>query len=78
VDAIDLVSQGKLKRYFRAKRKLNAPGLISHITQRSAGREPLFIEDEDYLNRGLRLTFSPQVKPHYDLADLSRLNPQRI
>ena len=49
MDAIDLVSQGKLKRYFRAKRKLNAPGLISHITQRSAGREPLFIEDDDYL-----------------------------
>jgi len=26
----------------------------------------------------LRLTFGPQVTPHYDLADLSRLNPQRI
>jgi len=48
VDAIDLISQGRLKRYFRAKRKLNAPGLISHITQRSAGREPMFIEDDDY------------------------------
>lgn len=49
MDVLDLISQGKLKRYFRAKRKLNAPGLISHITQRSAGREPMFIEDDDYL-----------------------------
>ena len=49
MDALDLISQGKLKRYFRAKRKLNAPGLISHITQRSAGREPMFIEDDEYL-----------------------------
>ncbi len=48
-DALDLISQGKLKRYFRTKRKLNTPGLISHITQRAAGREPFFIEDDDYL-----------------------------
>ena len=50
MDAIDLVSDGKLKRLFRAKRKLNAPGLISHLTQRSAGKEPMFIEDDDYLH----------------------------
>lgn len=37
------------KRVFRSKRKLNTPGLISHITQRAAGREPMFIEDDDYL-----------------------------
>lgn len=37
------------RRCFRSKRKLNNPGLISHITQRSAGREPMFIEDDDYL-----------------------------
>lgn len=49
MDVLDLISEGKLKRYFRAKRKLNAPGLISHITQRSAGREPMFIEDDEYL-----------------------------
>ena len=50
MDAVDLVSDGKLKRLFRAKRKLNAPGLISHLTQRSAGKEPMFIEDDDYLH----------------------------
>ncbi len=36
-------------RVFRARQKLNQPGLISHITQRAAGSEPLFLEDEDYL-----------------------------
>lgn len=50
MDALNYVSGGKLKRYFRATRKLNAAGLISHITQRSAGREPMFIEDDDYLH----------------------------
>jgi len=47
--ALDLISQGRLKRLFRAKHKLNAAGLISHLTQRSAGREPMFVEDDDYL-----------------------------
>lgn len=50
MDALDYMSEGKLKRFFRATRKLNAPGLISHITQRSAGREPMFVEDDDYLH----------------------------
>jgi len=49
MDVYDQIAQGRLKRYFRATRKLNGPGLISHITQRSAGREPMFIEDDDYL-----------------------------
>jgi len=46
---IDISEYGKLKRYFRAKRKLNLPDFISHITQRAAGREPLFLEEDDYL-----------------------------
>ena len=46
---IDVIPHGEIKRYFRATRKLNAPDFISHITQRAAGREPLFIEDDDYL-----------------------------
>ena len=41
--------RGSRKRIFRAKRKLNVAGLISHITQRAAGKEPLFLEDSDYL-----------------------------
>lgn len=45
---IDRIAQGNIRRYFRAKKKLNTPGLVSHITQRSAGRSPMFIEDDDY------------------------------
>ena len=42
-------SDQKITRVFRAKRKLKVPGLVSHITQRAAGKEPLFLEDPDYL-----------------------------
>jgi putative transposase len=49
MDALDLIKEGKIKRYFRATRKLNHPNLISHITQRAAGKEPLFLEKTDYL-----------------------------
>ena len=38
-----------ISRVFRAKKKLNVPGLVSHITQRAAGKEPLFLEDIDRL-----------------------------
>ena len=44
-----ILTQGKQGRYFRATRKLKYPELVSHITQRAAGREPLFIENNDYL-----------------------------
>lgn len=37
------------QRVFRAKHKICNSGYISHITQRAAGREPLFLEDGDYL-----------------------------
>jgi len=50
VDPLDLIQQGKIKRHFRATRKLTTPKLVSHITQRAAGKEPLFIEDNDYLS----------------------------
>ncbi len=49
MDPVDLIRQGKVKRFFRATRKLNAPNLVSHITQRAAGKEPLFLEKDDYL-----------------------------
>jgi putative transposase len=49
MDPYDLIRQGKIKRYFRAKRKLNVPQVVFHITQRAAGKEPLFIEDSDYI-----------------------------
>ncbi|HDM77209.1 MAG TPA: HTH domain-containing protein [Deltaproteobacteria bacterium] len=49
MDIIELIDSGKIKRFFRSRRKLNTPGLIYHITQRAAGKEPLFIEDDDYM-----------------------------
>ncbi len=49
MDPIELIKQGKIKRFFRATRKLNTPNLVYHITQRAAGSEPLFLEDNDYL-----------------------------
>jgi putative transposase len=49
MDLDELIRQGKVKRIFRAKRKLTLPNLVSHITQRAAGKDPLFIEDSDYL-----------------------------
>ena len=50
MDPVQLIREGKVKRYFRATRKLNVPGLVSHITQRAAGKEPLFVEEADYLD----------------------------
>jgi len=48
MDQDALIQQGKIKRIFRAKRKLTVPDIVSHITQRAAGKEPLFLEDGDY------------------------------
>jgi REP element-mobilizing transposase RayT len=45
----ELIRQGKLKRIFRAKQKLTVPDIVSHITQRAAGKDPLFLEETDYL-----------------------------
>lgn len=47
---MDVIEKVNIKRFFRATRKLTVPGLVSHITQRAAGKEPLFIEDDDYLH----------------------------
>lgn len=49
MDYDELIRQGKVKRIFRAKRKLTVPKIVSHVTQRAAGKEPLFLEDDDYL-----------------------------
>jgi putative transposase len=49
MDPIELIKTGRIKRYFRATKKLNVPRLVFHITQRAAGKEPLFVEDSDYL-----------------------------
>lgn len=49
MDPVELINQGKIKRFFRATRKLTSPRLVSHLTQRAAGKEPLFVEESDYL-----------------------------
>jgi putative transposase len=49
MDIYKLIEEGKIKRFLRARNKLNFPGLVSHITQHASGRDPLFIEDGDYL-----------------------------
>ena len=59
-----LKAHGK-KRIFRAKRKFTQAGVISHITQRAAGCEPLFLEDEDYLTM---LGLLKEVSKKFDLT----------
>lgn len=49
MDAFEAIDIGNKQRVFRAKYKLNQAGVISHITQRAAGKEPLFLENEDYV-----------------------------
>ena len=49
MDSVELIQPEKIKRIFRATRKLTTPRLVSHLTQRAAGKEPLFVEDSDYL-----------------------------
>jgi putative transposase len=49
VDYDELIRKGKAKRVFRAKRKITLPNVVSHVTQRAAGKESLFLEDRDYL-----------------------------
>jgi putative transposase len=48
-DIIDLIEQGKVKRYFRARNKYCFEGAVSHITQHVSGTELLFLEETDYL-----------------------------
>jgi putative transposase len=49
MDFDELIESGKARRVFRAKRKVTVPNVVSHVTQRAAGKEPLFLEDKDYL-----------------------------
>ena len=64
MDPIDELESGKIKRFFSARRKINAPGVISHITQRASGAEKLFHEEDDYLEMLARLK---QVSHTYEL-----------
>lgn len=49
MDPFQLIEEGRISRYFRSRKKLGKASLISHITQRAAGKEVLFVEDDDYL-----------------------------
>ena len=52
---LDDFENGRVKRIFRARQKINAPGVISHIIQRASGAERLFHEEDDYLEMLVRL-----------------------
>lgn len=48
-ELIELMDEGKIKKYFNMKYKYCFPGAVSHITQHATGKEPLFLEEADYL-----------------------------
>ncbi|MFP4480828.1 MAG: transposase [Desulfohalobiaceae bacterium] len=50
MDMQDVIVLADKQRVFRARQKLQAAGYVSHITQRAAGKEPLFLEARDYLD----------------------------
>jgi len=47
-DILDLIDEGKVKRYFRVRDKFSFEGAVAHITQHATGKELLFVEDMDY------------------------------
>lgn len=47
--SFDPIYARNIQRVFRARFKVNEPGYISHITQRAAEKEPLFLDEKDYL-----------------------------
>lgn len=47
---IELIEKGKIKRYFRSRGKLDFEGALTHVTQHASGRDPLFLEESDYLH----------------------------
>ena len=49
MDMKDVTALAGKQRVFRARQKICDAGYVSHITQRAAGMEPLFVEDSDYL-----------------------------
>ena len=68
MDPIDQLESGRVKRFFSARRKINAPGVISHITQRASGAERLFHEEDDFLEMLARLK---QISQTYEIEFIS-------
>ena len=64
MNPIDELESGRVKRFFRARQKINASGIISHITQRASGAEKLFHEEDDFLEMLARLK---QVSQKFEL-----------
>jgi len=61
----DFTALAGKQRVFRSREKIQAAGYVSHITQRAAGREPLFLERHDYLDM---LALLKDVAHNFDLS----------
>jgi len=68
MDPIDELESGRVRRFFSARRKINAPGIISHITQRASGAEKLFHEEDDFLEMLARLK---KISQNYEIELIS-------
>ena len=66
MDILDLIKEGKVKRFFQVRNKLSFKGAVYHITQRAPGREPLFLEEADYL-RMIKLMKEKSTKFSLDI-----------
>ena len=64
-DVFQLIQDGRIRRYFRSRQKLIHAGLISHITQRAAGKDVLFIDKHDYL---AMLGFMKELSKKYETS----------
>lgn len=49
MEPLNIIREEQITRYFRARKKPVFPGAIYHLTQRASGKEPLFLEESDYL-----------------------------
>jgi len=76
MDISDLIEEGKIKRFFRARNKLDFEGAVHHITQRAPGKEPLFLEEADYLYM-LHLMKSGVKKFNYEIFSFA-LMPNHV
>ena len=65
MDMQDLTALAGKQRVFRSREKIQAAGYVSHITQRAAGREPLFLENNDYLDM---LALLKEAAHNFDLC----------
>ncbi len=65
VDVLQLIQDGKIRRYFRSRQKLIHAGLVSHVTQRAAGKDVLFLDQHDYL---AMLGFMKELSKAYETS----------